>query len=77
MEQILRRDVLCVWVTFVVELTSLDERVVSMVSTVHPDHPGLRTYKILRKPADGLAFALSIAERYGLTRDQIKERIKA
>jgi len=77
MEQILRMDVLCVWVTFVVELTSLDERVVSMVSTVHPDHPGLRTYKILRKPADGLAFALSIAERYGLTRDQIKERIKA
>ncbi|MGC8778870.1 MAG: MutS-related protein [Candidatus Caldatribacteriaceae bacterium] len=76
MEQILNLGVLCVWVTFVVELASLDERIVSMVSTVHPDDPGLRTYKILRKPADGLAFALFLAEKYRLTQDQIKERIR-
>ena len=76
MEQILGLNALCVWVAFVVELASLDPKIVSMVSTVHPDDPGLRTYKILRKPADGLAFALFIAEKYRLTGDQIRRRIR-
>ena len=74
MKQISEMDALCVYVTFLEELSAFDDKTVSMVSTVEPDKR-TRTYKIVRKPADGKAYAAFIAQKYHLTYEDIKERI--
>jgi hypothetical protein len=75
--KVTRLGALCVYVTFVDELAALGEQVVSMMSTIAPDNPAERTYKVVRKPADGLAYALAIAEKYDLTYPRLRDRLSA
>ena len=75
LDKILKKDCIGVWVTFADELTRYSDKIVSMVAQVDPVDPSVRTFKIIRKPSNGLAYAVSIAEKYNLTYEKIKERV--
>jgi len=68
-------DLLCVYVTFVDELATFGPSVVSMASTVVPGNPAERTFKVVRKPADGLAYALALADKHRVSYEQLRGRL--
>ncbi len=76
MESLNRMDLLGIWVTFIEELVSYGDKTVSMVSIVDSEDPSIRTYKIKRRPPLGLSYATALAEKYSLTYDSLRERIK-
>jgi DNA mismatch repair protein MutS len=75
MRQIVERGPLCVVVSFLDELATLDPAIVSMVGTVDPDDHTRRTFEIVRRPPDGLAYALAIAEKHRVTYPSLKARL--
>lgn len=73
--RLIERGLLAVYVTFIDELSRLGPETVSMVSTVPAGDPATRTFKIVRRAADGRAYALAIAERYGLRYETLRRRV--
>ena len=72
-DKMIGKGSLCIYVTFLDELSQINEQTVSIVSTV--DKEKRRTYKLMRQKADGMAYAYALAEKYDLTYKQIKERM--
>lgn len=74
--QVIELGALCVFVTFVDELAGVGPQTVSMMSNVASDDPARRTYKIRRRPADGLAYATALAAKYGLAYAALRRRVR-
>lgn len=68
---------LVVCVTFIDDIASFDDATVSMVADVDPADPAARTFRLTRRPADGMAYAKALAERHGLTAQAITARLEA
>lgn len=68
-------DLLCVWVTFLEELAQGADTIVSMTGNVDHSEPLKRTYRIQRGPPLGMAYALSLAESYGLTAARLRAEL--
>ena len=75
-EKALERDALVVLVTFLNELATMNRHTVSMVAAVDAHNPLVRTFKVVRGPADGLAYALTLAALHRLSYQDITERVR-
>ncbi|WP_460367241.1 MutS-related protein [Actinocorallia lasiicapitis] len=69
-------DAVCLWVSFVDDLALGEGKAVSMVSTVAEQDRTTRTFRVVRRPADGRAYASSLADKHGLTYDRLTARIR-
>ncbi|MGC5168758.1 MutS-related protein [Luteimicrobium sp. DT211] len=77
LERLVGLDVLAVCVTFIDDMSRLAPQTVSMVAQVDPDDPTNRTLKVERREADGRAYALALAAKYGLTDEHLRGRLAA
>ena len=65
--------VLTIIVTFLDELASYGDNVLSLMSLVDENH--VRIYKIIPKKPDGNAYASDIQEKYELTLNDLERRL--
>ena len=77
MARIVGLDALCVCVTFLDELSTLGEKIVAWSASSRLIIRISRTFKISRRPADGLAYAVSLAEEVFMTYYQLTRRLES
>lgn len=75
LDRIVALRCVAVYVTFLDELASLDPTCVSMVGEVAQHDRTQRTFTFSRRPADGLAYAAALADKYRLNYDTLVQRI--
>lgn len=75
-DMLTKKDNICLFVSFLDKLSTYNKNTTSMVSTVNIDNPEERTFKIVKREADGKAYAFAISNKYHLTYDDIRRRIK-
>ncbi len=67
---------MCIFITFIDELSTISDITVAMRSNVLKDNPMVRTYKITKEESNGKAYANAISSKYHLAYDEIRGRIK-
>lgn len=75
-KKIIKIGAIAVFVTFMHKLSGVDDSIVPMTSTVDPKNPVIRTFKILRRKSLGKSFAVYLAQKYCLTYECLRERLK-
>ncbi|GAB2579227.1 MutS-related protein [Microlunatus antarcticus] len=76
-DQLARTGALTVWVTFVERLARLGPAMVSLVAEVSEDTEVRRTFHVRRRRPDGHSYALALARRHGLLRQDVLACITA
>jgi DNA mismatch repair ATPase MutS len=77
LQQLTDLNALAVCVTFIDELATLNEATVSMVAIVDAHDATRRTFRVERRPADGRAYAVALAEVHGLSYQRVVDRVGA
>jgi DNA mismatch repair protein MutS len=75
LQRIIELNCVAVYVSFLDEFADLRPACVSMVGDVAADDPTRRTFTFTRRPADGLAYAAALADKYGLQHDVLRRRV--
>jgi len=70
------KDCIGLYVTHIYELTKNDSRIGSLVATLLSEESQIRTFRIERREASGKGYANTIVEKYHMTYEEIKERIR-
>lgn len=75
LETVTASGALCVCVTFIDELATLNAATTSVVAGVEPADPTARTFRLERRPADGRAYAAALAAKHRLTYQDVAEAL--
>ena len=82
MEHFMSQGCLGIYVTHIQELAdeknigSEENSIVSLSACVDQKNASVRTFQIIRKPAEGIGYAYGLVEKYHLTYPELKERLK-
>lgn len=75
MQHFIEQECYGIYVTHIQELAKETEEIVSLSAIVDEKEHHHRTYKIIRKEAEGIGYANGIVEKYQLTYTDIKRRL--